>query len=206
MCIIRILSISILITVAIHSAVESLTQNIVKVTGLLLKADPQNVAVKTMDKGGNLAIHSAAERQFPSEETLNMLMDAYPEGLEKKDKEGNLPLHSALERGDSMPVSVIRRMLELYPGACQVKDKEGQLPLHCAWQCAKKSFDEAGGDAGCGWARSCQREESASQGVHHSLGLLQQKAGEFHFEALQGCSSCLPAERWRRKSPNPPLP
>jgi ankyrin repeat protein len=99
----------------LHSCVEHMVSKLSEVVKMLLEVGPK--AAEMADQEGNLAIHSAAERQFPSEETLNMLMDAYPEGLKKKDKEGNLPLHSALERGDSMTVSVIRRMLELYPGA-----------------------------------------------------------------------------------------
>ena len=98
-----------------------------------------------LTRPGNLAIHSACERQVPSAEVITLLADCYPEGLQKADKTGNLPLHSVLERGDSAPVEAIRHLLKKFPGATKVKDKDGNTPLHCAFHCMKKSLVEVVG-------------------------------------------------------------
>ena len=126
----------------LHSACECRVNNIFDIVQMLLKADPEGVAVKTKDRDGNLPIHSACEKEeVPGEvqaRVIHALMEAYPEGLRIKDKDGNLPIHSAIETKTELPVSVIKTMIDMYAGATKIKDKDKNLPLHSCFHCVPK--------------------------------------------------------------------
>ena len=76
-----------------------------------------------------MPIHSATEsKKMPGDlqaKVISMLVDAYPEGMQKKDRDGNLALHSAIERGDVIGVHVIKKIVDVFPKACGAKDKDG---------------------------------------------------------------------------------
>jgi ankyrin repeat protein len=119
----------------LHSACENLTANRTAVAGLMIRAGRK--AVEMGDRDGNLPINSACEKKVPVVDTILLLLDAFPGGLEKKDKQ---PLHSAIEKGDVIPLAVLETMIHMYPGATKVKDKDGNTPLHSACETRNKDL------------------------------------------------------------------
>lgn len=76
----------------------------------------------------SLPIHIACEHDAPVA-VLNVLVDAYPEGLVKTDKAGNLPIHYACSL--QSPESAMS-LLKACPESVTAKNKKGQTPLHLA--------------------------------------------------------------------------
>jgi ankyrin repeat protein len=122
----------------LHSACETLTTNLTSVATMMIRAGRK--AAEMADRDGNLPIHSACEKRPPVPDTIALLIDAFPGGLQKKDKQGNLPLHSAIELGNEIPLQVLGTMISVYPDAVKVKDKDGNTPLHSACECRTKDL------------------------------------------------------------------
>jgi ankyrin repeat protein len=61
---------------------------------------------------------------------LKLLLDVYPDAINKVGNDGDLPLHHACYEDASL--DVVKFLLEAYPEGAQIKDKEGCLPIHLA--------------------------------------------------------------------------
>jgi len=81
-----------------------------------------------MRKGhlGLLPIHIAC-RHGASLDTIKILAESYPEGLNSNDPRGNLQLHYACAFSS---VEVIRFLLKRSPSASKVQNCDKQLPIH----------------------------------------------------------------------------
>lgn len=68
--------------------------------------------------------------ELPSFNTLESLLQAYPEAASITNNYGNLPLHfTAWKKG---PLEVERVLLKIYPEGAAQKNNHGNLPLHYA--------------------------------------------------------------------------
>jgi len=86
-------------------------------------------AVRTPDSVlKSLPIHIACEHDAPIS-VLNILVQAYPEGLLKPDKDGNLPIHYACSL-ESPECAMY--LLEACPASVTVKNSKRQTLLHLA--------------------------------------------------------------------------
>ena len=95
---------------------------------ILLKAHPPAAYSQTAITG-KLALHFAAEK-FHSQEALEVLLEAYPEGASIIDSDGDLALHVACRKRDSL--KAIKLLLDAYPEGVRVKGKNQKLAIHHA--------------------------------------------------------------------------
>lgn len=86
--------------------------------------------VKKKGKNGRLPIHVACEND-QSEEVIDALIKAYPDGLKVEDKDGRLPIHVACLRAEQR-FEVIDVLMNAYPDGLQKHDYQRLLPIHHA--------------------------------------------------------------------------
>ena len=80
-------------------------------------------------KRGNLPLHTALTYRA-TVETVQMLLDYYPEATSCRNRRGRLPIHSALKyRALNVVVNIL---LERDPETIRIPDNSGMLPLQCA--------------------------------------------------------------------------
>ena len=108
---------------------------------MLIDAYPEGL--KTKDRDGNLALHSAVENrfEFPTKVYTKMLR-LFPGAMKITDKQRNTPLHSACENiSSAMLIEVLTLMLSLDEGrsAASIRDKDGNLAIHSASESKKLS-------------------------------------------------------------------
>ena len=65
-----------------------------------------------------------------SVETIQVLLDRYPDGARTRDSLGRLALHYACSH--SAPVDVVAALLKTFVGGAAIGDKNGWTPLHVA--------------------------------------------------------------------------
>eukprot|EP00590_Aulacoseira_subarctica_P010140 CAMPEP_0172425074 /NCGR_PEP_ID=MMETSP1064-20121228/30016_1 /TAXON_ID=202472 /ORGANISM="Aulacoseira subarctica , Strain CCAP 1002/5" /LENGTH=247 /DNA_ID=CAMNT_0013167687 /DNA_START=142 /DNA_END=885 /DNA_ORIENTATION=- len=110
-------------------------------------------SVKALDYYGSLPLHSACSgriRGTPSLEVLDILLNAYPEGLETKELDyfdkpsgilrrkslqddqfdSKFLLHTVCANGFS--VFLVNLLLAAFPGSRMIRDSNGRIPLHHA--------------------------------------------------------------------------
>jgi len=75
-------------------------------------------------------------------DVLQVLIEAYPEGLAHASDAGELPLHTALSRLMQPPRKVIDILLDHHSHAIKQKNHNGCLPLHLAAACDLRLEDE----------------------------------------------------------------
>ena len=128
----------------LHSACETLNTKLIEVLTLMLNSPSGKSAAAIKDYQYNLAIHSCCESKKIDgkiqEFAINILIEAYPGGLNVKDSDKNLPLHSALERGDGIGIGVLQKMVQCNPQACSVQDAGGNTRTFVFFVCCWSSF------------------------------------------------------------------
>ena len=85
-----------------------------------------------------LPLHAAICYGAPID-TIQGLVEIYPDGLCSADTNGNLPLHLAIQFNSSQ--NVILHLLQAFPEALHAENGDGQLPLQCG---TNKAMDETG--------------------------------------------------------------
>jgi len=92
--------------------------------------------IKTED--GSLPLHLALSGYpLKSLETIQVLVEAWPDAVHAQDNNGRLPLHHACQRGCTD--DEIQFLVRSWPESCQVLTKDGQLALHLACGCHSSS-------------------------------------------------------------------
>lgn len=81
----------------------------------------------------NLPLHEVVKQPNPSLTVVNLLLQMYPEGIQKRGYQGNLPLHFACTN-ENISIRIIQRLLEAYPAAARLRNDEDALPVHLACQ------------------------------------------------------------------------
>lgn len=76
-----------------------------------------------------LPLHKACVLQPPNR-VVEVLIEAYPDGVQAKDQDGWLPIHCACFYRASE--GLVNALLEANPKGAGVKDDEGRLPIHYA--------------------------------------------------------------------------
>lgn len=115
---------------ALHSlAASCLVEGQIRpdVVRLLLEHEP--AIARHRDCSMNPLLHKACFVDAPVE-LIELIIDAYPDGVSKKKGEGCLPLHVACERGVS--VETFKLLLSRFPDAATISADtwQGDLPLH----------------------------------------------------------------------------
>lgn len=78
---------------------------------------------------GNLPLHAACSFQSTNE-VIDALLKAYPDGASQPNNVGNLPIHQAAMWQGS--VDTIELLLSRYPEGATIRNQYGSLPLHMA--------------------------------------------------------------------------
>ena len=116
---------------AVSMAPHRLTTGMVRI---LLDTEPQ--LAQSFNDDGQLPLHSALEHAGSSAQVIQMLLEAFEDGVRVEDgRTGRLPLHMACSQG--VPdVHAVQLLVEAYPAAVLMLDgddgEEGRLPLHLA--------------------------------------------------------------------------
>jgi len=104
--------------------------------------------LQTQDRDGWLPLHHACF-VGASLETLNILVEAFPEGLNVENNHKKKPcdiiskqearykhlLHSAV----GLSVPLVKLLLQAFPNSCMHPDKRGNVPLHHLCTCGKRA-------------------------------------------------------------------
>ena len=108
---------------------------------LLLKHEPKIAQYE--DHCGDLLLHIAIESEN-SVDTIELILDAYPEGISKKGGYGLLPFHSACNcsesESESDSIQILELLLSRYPSAASISpekwrgSRRGSFPLHRCFQ------------------------------------------------------------------------
>lgn len=95
-------------------------------------------ALKMPNEHGHLPLHCSVESSFIALETVNFLLDEYPEAAQhRSSRSGQLPIHVACAH--HTPTQVLDILNEKYPDGQFVYDNDGHLPFHVA--CVRGSVD-----------------------------------------------------------------
>jgi hypothetical protein len=126
---------------------------------MMCKAYPKSVEMKTGNE--RIPLHYACMSGFylrdSSLEVLNLLISAYPQGIDAKDIDENVPsyylkeavsecngtehlylLHKAVKAG--LSIHLVNLLLQGFPESCITKDNDGMVPLHHA--CASQALEQ----------------------------------------------------------------
>ena len=99
-----------------------------EIVNLLLEAFP--ILVKTPQVEGLLPLHLSVYGSDPCLNTLQLLLNIYPEAVLIKSNDGKTPLHVCVD-GKSRPcIEAIQLLLKYGNDAASITTKIGKLPIH----------------------------------------------------------------------------
>jgi len=103
-----------------------------QIVRFLVQRHPQ-VTQMRLDTDDSLLLHIACWYGAPLE-TIQLLLDLYPDAISIKDDHGEIPLHSACDNTEPS-FETIELLISQYPDAVHTPKIHAMLPLHLALQC-----------------------------------------------------------------------
>ena len=104
-----------------------------RIIQLLLDSWPQSVS--EVGGGGRLPIRHLCENEELAEavsvDILTLLLQVYPESVQRENEWDGLPLHTAVKMGKSP--KFLKILVNSYPESVQIQNADGWLPIH--WAC-----------------------------------------------------------------------
>jgi len=101
-----------------------------EVLKLFMEHLPVLARTRIEDCCGGLLLHRACMYNA-SLDTIQYLIDWYPQAVEEMDKKGMIPLHRASRRHNAS-IGTIRLLLSIYPDSIRSRNRGGLFPIHCA--------------------------------------------------------------------------
>jgi ankyrin repeat protein len=104
---------------------------------VLLQQWPESARERS-DAG--LPLDLALNAIVPSEEVVQILLDAYPEAIQVTNARGSTPVHGYLKDGFAS-AQLLRLLIDCWPEALLVADAEGDLPIHVALRTGMSAWE-----------------------------------------------------------------